>query len=944
MQIRALELVNSGGQRAFEVSWHQDNAASRVRLTAQPGEETFDLGARGAGHQTARVFACDGVSLRFELDIDGSLQTAETHSHSPREWTVFLVQHTHTDIGYTDIQDTLYDDHVDFIREACRLIEATNGQPDGLRFKWTCEAAWAVERFFQSATPEEIERFRRCVADGAIEVTGMWWQWTELCSHMEWARQFEWAAQTAQKARAKVTAAMQCDVNGFSWSLPQLLREYGIGRFCSAINWYRGGAPEPCPRPFFWEAPDGSRVLAYNGHHYHVGNALGLHENLATVEDRLPQHLRGLIDDGYSYKSVLLQSSGAFADNSPPSRVMADIAAQWNQKYLWPRLRVATLSEFFDSIESEFEEISPITLRGDWTDWWADGNASAPREVAENREAQENIRATGTLWAFGALKGRHPSEEERRSLHTALCAAAEFDEHTWGAAESSSAPYSPMTQLQWKRKSANADKAAVLSQKLLTRAVSGQAPSGNAPAVVVCNTESWRRREAVTVKVDIKDLPGALDFHILDADTGRQIPHQIVDHTDTWAEIAFIAEVEGFGATTYPVVAAQLWNTHQDKTRPGSEARFWRGSDQTLRSGRWEVSFDPISGEITSLRDTRKQERLFVAEGPYRPLDLIYERPQRGRAQVELGRSNRGFAHHTFDRIRMPWRFKRAESGPVFSELARTAAPAGTSLVSIEQSIRMYHETDALEVTTHLVKQPQVEAEALYLAFPFDTQGPVTLDKALTWFEAGQEQLPGTARDWYTVHSWMRAGGGGPILCSMDAPMAQIGGIQTGQWSSDLPEPQGLVMSWLYNNYWATNFPASAHGPMIFRHRIYPAATGEAAEAVRCGLESRNPLRAVFVHNSGAGRFAAEVSFESDGIFIVDMRIAEDSEGIAFRLWNPCATSQSWSLRLGVPVEQATVHGALYDETAQALTVSEGALCGTLRGRETCRLLVTTGQ
>ena len=43
--------------------------------------------------------------------------------------TVYLISHTHTDIGYTDHQPTVFRQHLDFIDQAIELGEATADYP-----------------------------------------------------------------------------------------------------------------------------------------------------------------------------------------------------------------------------------------------------------------------------------------------------------------------------------------------------------------------------------------------------------------------------------------------------------------------------------------------------------------------------------------------------------------------------------------------------------------------------------------------------------------------------------------------------------------------------------------------------------------------------------------------------------------------------------------------
>ena len=88
-----------------------------------------------------------------------------------------------------------------------------------------------------------------------------------------------------------------------------------------------------------------------------------------------------------------------------------------------------------------------------------------------------------------------------------------------------------------------------------------------------------------------------------------------------------------------------------------------------------------------------------------------------------------------------------------------------------------------------------------------------------------------------------RSGGQTVVVASPDIPLVQVNGINTGKWQESLPAHNGLVMSWVMNNYWFTNFPAAQGGRFAWRYRLQRLPGGfqrEAAEMVARG--ARQPL------------------------------------------------------------------------------------------------------
>ena len=62
--------------------------------------------------------------------------------------TVYLVHHSHTDIGYTDLQETITARQADFIRSVVQWMQ----QPENQGFRWNCETLFCVERFLEQAS------------------------------------------------------------------------------------------------------------------------------------------------------------------------------------------------------------------------------------------------------------------------------------------------------------------------------------------------------------------------------------------------------------------------------------------------------------------------------------------------------------------------------------------------------------------------------------------------------------------------------------------------------------------------------------------------------------------------------------------------------------------------------------------------------------------------
>src|SRR5262249_40983852 len=94
--------------------------------------------------------------------------------------TIYVCNHTHTDIGFTDYQDVAFRQHGEFIRQALDLIEATDGFSPEAQYKWTCETTGPLMRYLRGASQAEVDRFKHWHQAGRIDVAAMQYNLTPL--------------------------------------------------------------------------------------------------------------------------------------------------------------------------------------------------------------------------------------------------------------------------------------------------------------------------------------------------------------------------------------------------------------------------------------------------------------------------------------------------------------------------------------------------------------------------------------------------------------------------------------------------------------------------------------------------------------------------------------------------------------------------------------------
>ena len=100
-------------------------------------------------------------------------------AHKIRE--VYIVHHSHTDVGYTDLQEQVIYNQANNIRRAVELIE--EGLEKGTNqkdLKWNCETWYCVEQFLKAATKEEKKTFFDLVKKNSIGLSANYLNFNDL--------------------------------------------------------------------------------------------------------------------------------------------------------------------------------------------------------------------------------------------------------------------------------------------------------------------------------------------------------------------------------------------------------------------------------------------------------------------------------------------------------------------------------------------------------------------------------------------------------------------------------------------------------------------------------------------------------------------------------------------------------------------------------------------
>jgi hypothetical protein len=905
--------------------------------------------------------------------------------------TIYLIHHSHTDFGYTHDLPVFFEMQDRFLDEALDCCELHAHAPADARFRWTVETTDVLRRWLAGAAPEDISRLKAAAGAGLLEVCAMFANITPLYDTAQLIESLRNVAWLRRELGVEIRHAMNCDVNGQNWGLVDLLLDAGIEGFTMAINPHFGGATDPRPAIFLWEGPSGRRIPAFSGWPYNKAGEIGIPRDAAHLREFWPKLQSYLDEIGWPLPIIMIQHTHPFTDNGTADPMLSAFVEAWNAEIgrgevsspvgkgeetsPLPRLVVATPAMWWDAVKAYHDRL-PV-WRGDWTDFWNFGSISSAREVAVNRMSRARLFVADALYATSAAGEIHRGEVSspaaqggetpplrgdawlertfRRYRDDAWRNLNLWDEHTWGADISIRAPEAEDTLAQWHHK-ANFAYAARSQSLMLQRdalaALARRVARESDEDLLVFNPLPWPRTITGLVLPGVMEPRGTPE----DSTAGRHFQDRY-DRTRLYAahdehEGAYLGPVDapGFGYAVVPRSrVAKL-----EKTPAFVE-------DAVVENARFRLIFDRERGGISSLVEKATycewadpstgyslggcvHEEVADREHPW-PRHLLCHLEWQGQIEIprawkpgwraRLEGAERVLAHRVY----------RLPGGTIVEQ--RIAAPAVREYV---QRVFLPDFADWVELETEWLMGQETHPEATYLAFPFALPG------ATARFDAGgqavipeADQLPGVCRDYFTAQGWVDFNDGerGVTVAVPENPMIQLGGFHFGDNEYHFDLERALLLGWVTNNYWETNFRAQQPGMVYARYRILPyEGAFDEARAHRFGLEAAharplvNHLQEPRLEGGSLPESGTLLRLPEPPVLVVNMRRAAEGGGTLLYLLNASDAPQQATIGSGLLKIGAARRCNLFGEKIEEMTVRGGEVAPELSPRRVTAVLL----
>lgn len=759
---------------------------------------------------------------------------------------IYLTHFSHTDFGFTDLQSVCRELQVRYLDIALDAVLATLDAPPERKFCWSAESAVAVADWWAAASPARREDFRRALRSGQLEVTALPFNQTPFLNARQWQTMLHWLPEELGR-EFRPTVAMQNDVNGFPRAGALGLLDRGIRHLFMGINADSGGPPFYRPGAFWWKMPDGRRLFVWLNHSYPAGfdffetaewrrgpvpragdlqfrpprgsDVFQTDEaSLRAAHAQCRRRIAQLKREGYPHDVLTISVTSQWRmDNDPPFPHLAEFVAAWTRLGLQPELRLVTVSQAVREMEKAIGDRVP-EYSGEFTDWWANGTASAPREVAASRLAKRLLAA-----AESPLWGPMPAAAQRKveALYQDLCL---FDEHTWGSSLSVALPWSLDTQAQFAEKAMFAWRPMAHAEWLLAQRARTKLLDEGEGLFVANPTRApfsgWVRLHATSLRGDFQSLevPGEPRRQPLLFEAGLSPWHRPARPEDLSRENLSATHADNVQRRVAKFWLEQLPAEHVRKLRfreepadtpppagPGPtvtrDAHDWPTGAQW--PGMTRPLFLPGFGDFLAVQINAFAPRWALLDIAYAG-DASQREQLRRERLVEVRADPEGAAE--FEETPHTLRFTQWLKHPRLARAVRI--------------LELWKREPRARLTLRFDRLSSPAPEIFFAVFPLPCEGVLPqLSCGGMPFTPYTDQLPGSCRDYFAVDGWVHYATpeGHWLWVSRDAPLLTLGGPHAWARRTDPPPDAHRVLAMLFNNCWHTNFAGDEHGVMEFQ-------------------------------------------------------------------------------------------------------------------------------
>jgi len=750
-------------------------------------------------------------------------------------------------------------------------LQLMNEYPD---YTYTQSAAqyneWVAEKY-----PAMNEEIKQRIKEGRWEIVGGMWIEPDLNmpdgesqvrSLLLGKRFFK------QQYGVDVRIGWNPDSFGYNWQLPQIYKRSGVDYFVTQKMTWNDTNQLPF-KLFWWESPDGSKVLTYFPHDYANNNLnpVRLTSDLADARKKAP----GLTE--------MMDLYGVGDHGGGPTRAILDEGMHWSEpNKVMPKMQFGLAQSFFTQEEQQIASTSP-----EWNyasiakgyiypqpvadkvsiPTWKDEmyfeyhrgvmttQADHKRNMRESEEWTLNAEKVASLaWLDGSA---YPNAE----LTDAWKKITFNQFHDLAAGSGIGIIYKDAQkdydQVRWATNEISAASLKTISAGVDTRVKPGSVP------VLVFNPLAWKRSGRFEVSVQMPSPASSVE--VFDAH-GAILPSIILPGTTEDAKTnTYKLLVE---ANDVPSMGYALLEARPSASSAKPATTDLKASGLTLENAALKVVVDPKTGCITSLYDKRAKFETLAQGGCGNQLQAFKDTPKEYDAwNIDPGTLDHYTTIGTVDSVKL------IEDTPIRAVIRVSRSWQSSKFV---QDITLYASDDKVDVQNDIDwHETHVLLKAAF---------PLAASSADATYEIpyGTIERPTTRNN-----SWEKARFEVPAMRWADLGDAQHGFSLINESKYGYDAVGNLLrLSLLRSPIWPD--AEADRGHHHFGYELYPH-TGDWKQSLteRAGYEYNYKLQATVVapHTGALPGEHSFVSVAPENVVLTAIKKAEDANGLVLRVF-----------------------------------------------------------
>jgi alpha-mannosidase len=852
-----------------------------------------------------------------QAKFDASLKTAQSKLDALRQ---ILQQATFWETGNSHIDAAWlwpWTETVDVVRRTFgTALQLMDEYPD---YTYTQSAAqyneWLAEKY-----PEMNDEIKQRIKEGRWEVVGGMWIEPDLNmpNGESLVRQLLVGKRWYEKNYGvDVRIGWNPDSFGYNWQLPQIYKKSGVDYFVTQKMSWNDTNQLPF-KLFWWESPDGSKVLTYFPHDY--GNRdLGpvrLSVDLATARKFSP----GLTD--------MMDLYGVGDHGGGPTRAMLDQGFHWADQTasgdgVTPKYHFGTALTYFTTVEKDIASESPTwnyqsIAKGYTPPPEVPGKISIPTWDSElylefhrgvyttqanhkrnMRHAEVEMLDTEKWASLAWLDGNmYPGAQLTEDWEKVL-----FNQfHDLAAGSGIGIIYKDAQQdFDWVRMST--DQITARALQTVSEHVDTETKGSDLVPVIIYNPLGWKRSGDVTVHVQLPTGSTAEAYRLVGqtGDDAHSVATVVTRNAQT-GEATLNIRATNVPALGYKVVWVDYSLRATAALPKGTESES--GGSFTLENAALKVVIDKTTGCITSLYDKRAGFETLAPGSCGNELETYKDLPKR----YDAWNIDPGTYEETPTLLTMT--DSVAAAGPDAVRVARTWQHS-----KFVQTISLAPDADYVDVDSRIDWHER--HVLLKAAFTLAATSPF----ATYEIPYGTIERPTTRNN-----SWEQA--------QFEVPAQRWADLGNGKQGFSLLNQTKYGYDAVGNELRLTLLrsptypdPEADQGRHHCHYALYPhAGSWKDALTVRLGWEYNYPLKALVTTEHG-GPLPAEHSFasvEPDNVVLTAVKKAEDAKGLIFRVYEWAGKNATVDFHVPAGATGATVTNLMETPEGDPLAVTDG--------------------